>query len=456
MCTNASIPDFLKLVLYLTFFCVLCMFYGMPIHIIRDVALTIRSFYKRIRDFVQYKHATRDMNARYPDATAEEISRDDVCIICRENMTAWEDAAQATAPEHQSADERQRAKKLPCGHLLHFACLRSWLERQQICPTCRTPVLNNTSETSIQHRAAGAAAPGRPGLVNPPAGGPRVYTFGPFRLVFGARHINHNLQPNPPTVAAGAATDPMLNRNPAPAISIGVQAQLNQIEQHITREISNLNNLSDQLQLIRALQAELAQLRVSQGFPGHLAPGSTFQQLQMGHLQSQQTLQAYRQMPLTSGTQDFPAGLTIPENWTLHALQRIPEYVNMGTQPGHGDEGASQQVQSVVAHPRSSDASLGRRDFNGPTGDADTRGDTDSLVDHAPKASNFERNQESGQTKSRHTSEEIPIDLPGWGHIDGQDGGSHEWQEGESSKIGKSLQDKGKSKAVTVEDDLDE
>ena len=26
-------------------------------------------------------------------------------------------------------------KKLQCGHIFHFHCLRSWLERQQSCPT---------------------------------------------------------------------------------------------------------------------------------------------------------------------------------------------------------------------------------------------------------------------------------------------------------------------------------
>ena len=32
-------------------------------------------------------------------------------------------------------------KKLPCGHILHMHCLRSWLERQQVCPICTSPVL---------------------------------------------------------------------------------------------------------------------------------------------------------------------------------------------------------------------------------------------------------------------------------------------------------------------------
>ena len=33
------------------------------------------------------------------------------------------------------------AKKLRCGHIFHVHCLRSWLERQNTCPTCRALVL---------------------------------------------------------------------------------------------------------------------------------------------------------------------------------------------------------------------------------------------------------------------------------------------------------------------------
>ncbi|XP_027360444.1 ERAD-associated E3 ubiquitin-protein ligase HRD1A-like isoform X2 [Abrus precatorius] len=46
---------------------------------------------------------------------------DATCIICREEMTT--------------------AKKLICGHLFHVHCLRSWLERQHTCPTCRALVV---------------------------------------------------------------------------------------------------------------------------------------------------------------------------------------------------------------------------------------------------------------------------------------------------------------------------
>lgn len=59
----------------------------------------------------------------YPDATPEELQQgDNVCIICREEMTTG-------------------CKKLPCNHIFHTSCLRSWFQRQQTCPTCRMDVL---------------------------------------------------------------------------------------------------------------------------------------------------------------------------------------------------------------------------------------------------------------------------------------------------------------------------
>ena len=30
---------------------------------------------------------------------------------------------------------------MPCNHIFHATCLRSWFQRQQTCPTCRLEVL---------------------------------------------------------------------------------------------------------------------------------------------------------------------------------------------------------------------------------------------------------------------------------------------------------------------------
>ncbi|KAH7971626.1 hypothetical protein HPB52_000655 [Rhipicephalus sanguineus] len=55
-------------------------------------------------------------------------------------------------------------KRLPCSHIFHTACLRSWFQRQQTCPTCRMDVLR-------QPAAAAAAAAANQGAAPPPAAG---------------------------------------------------------------------------------------------------------------------------------------------------------------------------------------------------------------------------------------------------------------------------------------------
>ncbi|KAL0076647.1 hypothetical protein J3Q64DRAFT_1811371 [Phycomyces blakesleeanus] len=132
------VTDFFKLITYIVFFIFLCFFYQLPLHIVRDVYVTFRSFIQKCRDLYRYRRATRNMNELYPDASAEDLLRtsDSTCIICREEMHAIvvDNNGHADAPGDidQNLDQ---PKKLPCGHIFHFYCLRSWLERQQSCPT---------------------------------------------------------------------------------------------------------------------------------------------------------------------------------------------------------------------------------------------------------------------------------------------------------------------------------
>lgn len=56
------------------------------------------------------------------------------------------------------------SKKLPCGHIFHTSCLRSWFQRQQTCPTCRLNILRPHSTPTP---AAAPAAPQGP-IVAPP------------------------------------------------------------------------------------------------------------------------------------------------------------------------------------------------------------------------------------------------------------------------------------------------
>ncbi|KAL1735624.1 hypothetical protein EV714DRAFT_183934, partial [Schizophyllum commune] len=165
--------DFLKLATYSVFFVVIMMFYGVPLNIIRDVFMTGRSFFMRLRALHRYRTATRNMDERYPNATAEELEAmsDRTCIICREEMV------QQPAPNEQGPNPpegpNQTPKKLPCGHIFHFYCLRSWLERQQSCPTCRRTVLETTPQGQAPQNGAARPAnqPGNAaGGANAPAG----------------------------------------------------------------------------------------------------------------------------------------------------------------------------------------------------------------------------------------------------------------------------------------------
>ncbi|KAI1784254.1 hypothetical protein LXA43DRAFT_227670 [Ganoderma leucocontextum] len=179
------LTDFLKLTTYMTFFMIILTFYGLPLNIIRDVFVTARSFITRLRALVRYHNATRDMDRRYPDATEAELAEmsDRTCIICREEMqsrtvpqpdpagqgaTAEGEQQQQQPPPPPPADgPNMTPKKLPCGHIFHFQCLRSWLERQQSCPTCRRTVLENDPPPN-----ANQAPPG-PGQAQARAARPR-------------------------------------------------------------------------------------------------------------------------------------------------------------------------------------------------------------------------------------------------------------------------------------------
>lgn len=128
--------------------------------------MTLRSFIARGTDLIRYRQATRNMDQLYPDATPEELDRmgDKTCIICREEMVARA-ADGEPAPPADADGPNETPKKLACGHVFHFHCLRSWLERQQSCPTCRRDVLGRPSgsrnrDPAPPPEAADQAAPG--------------------------------------------------------------------------------------------------------------------------------------------------------------------------------------------------------------------------------------------------------------------------------------------------------
>ncbi|XP_070819497.1 E3 ubiquitin-protein ligase synoviolin [Chaetodon trifascialis] len=192
---------FIKVLLYIAFMTIMIKVHTFPLFAIRPMYLAMRQFKKAVTDAIMSRRAIRNMNTLYPDATPEDLqASDNVCIICREEMVTG-------------------AKKLPCNHIFHSSCLRSWFQRQQTCPTCRMDVLrasnNNQTPAPAQAPPPAPAAPANapaapPGNVAPamlPGFPPGIFPFwGPFPAV-----------PPPPAAAAAApgATDAPQNSTEA-------------------------------------------------------------------------------------------------------------------------------------------------------------------------------------------------------------------------------------------------
>lgn len=76
------------------------------------------------------------------------------------------------------------SKKLPCNHIFHTSCLRSWFQRQQTCPTCRLNILRTapTTQAAREPQAGPQDAAGNAADARPPQGFQRpmfVFTWPP-------------------------------------------------------------------------------------------------------------------------------------------------------------------------------------------------------------------------------------------------------------------------------------
>jgi len=112
----------------------------LPIYMMADVIQVARKLAQRLRSFRRYRRISLNMEMRFPDASDEEIEQHEHCVICRDSLF-----------------EASKPKKLPCGHMFHIDCLRSWLVMQQVCPTCRAEIPAEGPILPPQQPAPGSA-----------------------------------------------------------------------------------------------------------------------------------------------------------------------------------------------------------------------------------------------------------------------------------------------------------
>lgn len=79
---------------------------------------------------------------------------------------------------------------MPCNHIFHTSCLRSWFQRHQTCPTCRLDILL-PAPTTQNSNAAAEANPALEGQ-QPPRINQRLPQFSAPPL-FSANDINNQM-----------------------------------------------------------------------------------------------------------------------------------------------------------------------------------------------------------------------------------------------------------------------
>eukprot|EP00899_Mesostigma_viride_P025328 jgi/Mesvir1/5980/Mv00734-RA.1 len=147
------------------------------------------ALFTRVRGFVNYWRATTNLRKAFKDATPQQLADfNDDCAICKERM--------------------QCAKVLPCGHLFHLPCLRSWLEQSRAnnytCPTCRCSLLGPPAGSGRSPAEGGSGgAGGRPanGYQQPPQGATAPHVQGD--AAGGA--ANAPLPPDGPAAGVGGS-----------------------------------------------------------------------------------------------------------------------------------------------------------------------------------------------------------------------------------------------------------
>lgn len=122
--------------------------------------MCIISLLKTVREYTRFTRALR-LFAAFPAPTPEELS-DAMCSICYDALTI------DSTGEHQPI-------RLPCGHIFHLHCMRSWAARSRICPVCRARYTAQRTNRDAGHGRRQEPAAARivePGHVQTVAHGP--------------------------------------------------------------------------------------------------------------------------------------------------------------------------------------------------------------------------------------------------------------------------------------------
>lgn len=134
--------SFIRLCLYLVLVAIMTQYIFVPLFALWPTYIAFRSFRYYFTVILLARKAVSNLRS-YQVPSTEELERyNDLCIVCREDLV------------------NRDCRKLPCGHIYHLSCLKSWFQRKQSCPLCRFDVLSDPQpRTHNSQPDVGAAVP---------------------------------------------------------------------------------------------------------------------------------------------------------------------------------------------------------------------------------------------------------------------------------------------------------
>ncbi|CCD23937.1 E3 ubiquitin-protein ligase HRD1 NDAI_0C02770 [Naumovozyma dairenensis CBS 421] len=132
---------------------------NIPMILVKDILWDFFSLYRNAMSLYKIWKNNQKLESALPNMTPDDLQHsDNVCIICMDDLLPSLETLEhatnvsSTTPSsnhYLNIKKKKKPKKLPCGHFLHFSCLKNWMERSQTCPICRLDVFDKNGNVKV-------------------------------------------------------------------------------------------------------------------------------------------------------------------------------------------------------------------------------------------------------------------------------------------------------------------